>query len=67
MVVREPEFAGGQERQEWPRSSDGASGSAGTIEIFTAIPMIEPGAGSDLQGIRTTAEDRGDHWLLNGS
>ena len=29
--------------------------------------MTEPGAGSDLQGIRTTAEDRGDHWLLNGS
>lgn len=29
--------------------------------------MTEPGAGSDLQGIRTTAEDKGDHWLLNGS
>ncbi|MEU2494441.1 acyl-CoA dehydrogenase family protein [Streptomyces sp. NPDC007883] len=36
-------------------------------EIITAIAMTEPGAGSDLQGIRTTAEDRGDHWLLNGS
>ncbi|MEU1090169.1 acyl-CoA dehydrogenase family protein [Streptomyces sp. NPDC005576] len=36
-------------------------------EIVTAIAMTEPGAGSDLQGIRTTAEDRGDHWLLNGS
>lgn len=34
---------------------------------ITAIAMTEPGAGSDLQGIRTTAEDRGDHWLLNGS
>ncbi|MFE0704072.1 acyl-CoA dehydrogenase family protein [Streptomyces sp. NPDC058872] len=36
-------------------------------EIITAIAMTEPGAGSDLQGIRTTAEDRGDHWVLNGS
>ncbi|MEU3225648.1 acyl-CoA dehydrogenase family protein [Streptomyces sp. NPDC006976] len=36
-------------------------------EIITAIAMTEPGAGSDLQAIRTTAEDKGDHWLLNGS
>lgn len=36
-------------------------------EIITAIAMTEPGAGSDLQGIRTTAEDKGDHWVLNGS
>ncbi|OEV29337.1 acyl-CoA dehydrogenase [Streptomyces nanshensis] len=36
-------------------------------EIITAIAMTEPGAGSDLQGIRTTAEDAGDHWVLNGS
>ncbi|MFJ2784629.1 MULTISPECIES: acyl-CoA dehydrogenase family protein [unclassified Streptomyces] len=36
-------------------------------ETVTAIAMTEPGAGSDLQGIRTTAEDHGDHWLLNGS
>ncbi|AJE80779.1 cyclohexanecarboxyl-CoA dehydrogenase [Streptomyces albus] len=36
-------------------------------ELITAIAMTEPGAGSDLQGIRTTAEDRGDHWVLNGS
>ncbi|GAA3098942.1 acyl-CoA dehydrogenase family protein [Streptomyces rectiviolaceus] len=36
-------------------------------EIITAIAMTEPGAGSDLQGIRTTAVDQGDHWLLNGS
>ncbi|MFC5149556.1 acyl-CoA dehydrogenase family protein [Streptomyces aureoversilis] len=38
-----------------------------TGEIITAVAMSEPGAGSDLQGIRTAAEDRGDHWLLNGS
>lgn len=36
-------------------------------DIVTAIAMTEPGAGSDLQGIRTTATDRGDHYLLNGS
>jgi alkylation response protein AidB-like acyl-CoA dehydrogenase len=36
-------------------------------EIITAIAMTEPGAGSDLQGILTSAEDKGDHWLLNGS
>ncbi|MGW8377447.1 acyl-CoA dehydrogenase family protein [Streptomyces sp. ODS28] len=38
-----------------------------TGETITAIAMTEPGAGSDLQGIRTTAEDKGDHWLLNGA
>ncbi|MBB3041697.1 acyl-CoA dehydrogenase family protein [Nocardioides soli] len=36
-------------------------------EIISAIAMTEPGAGSDLQGIRTSAVDRGDHYLLNGS
>ncbi|MFI6938267.1 acyl-CoA dehydrogenase family protein [Streptomyces sp. NPDC050418] len=36
-------------------------------EIVTAIAMTEPGAGSDLQGIKTHAQDKGDHWLLNGS
>jgi len=36
-------------------------------ETITAIAMTEPGAGSDLQGIRTTAVDKGDHFILNGS
>ena len=36
-------------------------------ELITAIAMTEPGAGSDLQGIRTSATDQGDHWLLNGA
>lgn len=36
-------------------------------ETILAIAMTEPGAGSDLAGIRTTAEDKGDHFLLNGS
>ena len=36
-------------------------------ETILAIAMTEPGAGSDLAGMRTTAEDKGDHFLLNGS
>jgi len=36
-------------------------------EIITAIAMSEPGTGSDLQGIKTSAIDKGDHYLLNGS
>ncbi len=36
-------------------------------ETVLAIAMTEPGTGSDLAGIKTRAEDRGDHWLLNGS
>ncbi|MEO3822618.1 acyl-CoA dehydrogenase family protein [Actinomadura sp. B10D3] len=36
-------------------------------EIITAIAMTEPAAGSDLQGIRTTAVRDGDHYVLNGS
>ena len=35
-------------------------------ELIAAIAMTEPGAGSDLQGIRTAATDQGDHYLLNG-
>lgn len=36
-------------------------------ETVLAIAMTEPSAGSDLAGIKTRAEDKGDHWLLNGS
>jgi alkylation response protein AidB-like acyl-CoA dehydrogenase len=36
-------------------------------ETISAIAMTEPGAGSDLQGIRTSAVDKGDHYVLNGS
>jgi alkylation response protein AidB-like acyl-CoA dehydrogenase len=35
-------------------------------ETITAIAMTEPGAGSDLQGIQTTARRDGDHYVLNG-
>ena len=36
-------------------------------ELITAIAMTEPGAGSDLQGIATTAVRDGDHYVLNGA
>lgn len=36
-------------------------------ELISSIAMTEPGAGSDLQGMKTTAEDKGDHYLVNGS
>ncbi|AYJ85183.1 acyl-CoA dehydrogenase (plasmid) [Sphingomonas paeninsulae] len=36
-------------------------------EIISAIAMTEPGAGSDLQGIRTTARKDGNHYVINGS
>ena len=37
-----------------------------TGETITAIAMTEPGAGSDLQGITTTAKRDGDDYILNG-
>ena len=36
-------------------------------EIVTAIAMTEPGTGSDLQGVRTTARRDGNHYVVNGS
>jgi len=35
--------------------------------LFAAYCVTEPGAGSDVQGIRTTAKRHGDDYLLNGS
>jgi len=35
-------------------------------ELITAIAMSEPGAGSDLQGIRASAVRDGDYYVLNG-
>lgn len=36
-------------------------------ETVLAVAITEPGAGSDVAGLRTRAEDKGDHYLLNGS
>ncbi len=48
-----------QKRRFLPRMARG--------ELVGAIAMTEPGAGSDLQGVRTRAERRGDHYVINGS
>jgi acyl-CoA dehydrogenase len=48
------------QRQRWfPRIAAG--------DAITAIAMTEPGTGSDLAGIRTTAVRDGDDWVLNGA
>ncbi len=36
-------------------------------ELITAVAMTEPGIGSDLASMRTTAERRGDVYIVNGS
>ena len=36
-------------------------------DTILAIAMTEPDTGSDLAAVRTRAEDKGDHWLLNGA
>jgi len=36
-------------------------------ELITAVAITEPGAGSDVAGIRTTARRDGQEWVLNGT
>lgn len=36
-------------------------------ELITAVGITEPGAGSDVAGMRTQARKDGDHWVLNGT
>lgn len=52
-------FTTDEQKQRWlPKMISG--------EIITAIAMSEPGAGSDLLGVRTTAVRQGDHYVVNG-
>jgi len=38
-----------------------------TAEYVGGFGITEPDAGSDVMAMSSTAEDKGDHWLLNGS
>ncbi|KDN21825.1 acyl-CoA dehydrogenase family protein [Amycolatopsis rifamycinica] len=38
-----------------------------TGQVIAAVAMTEPGTGSDLSGIRTTARREGDHYVVNGT
>lgn len=38
-----------------------------SAEYLGGFAITEPGAGSDVMGMTSTAEDKGDHWLLNGT
>jgi acyl-CoA dehydrogenase len=60
MIV--PYFVSSADEEQQARWYPGLC--AGTT--IAAIAMTEPGAGSDLQGIRTSAVDAGDHYVLNG-
>ncbi len=42
-------------------------GGIASGELITALAMTEPGIGSDLAAMSTTADRQGDHYLLNGS
>jgi len=54
------ELATEEQKQRWlPKCITG--------EHILAVAITEPGAGSDVSGIRTRAEDKGDHYLINGS
>jgi acyl-CoA dehydrogenase len=49
-----------EQKQKWlPKMATG--------ELIGAIAMTEPGAGSDLQGIKTSARKDGNHYVINGS
>jgi acyl-CoA dehydrogenase len=53
-------YANAEQRRRWFPGL-----AAGTL--LTAIAMTEPGTGSDLAGMRTTAVRDGDDWILNGA
>ncbi len=37
-----------------------------SAELLGAFAITEPEAGSDVMAIKSTAQDKGDHWLING-
>jgi glutaryl-CoA dehydrogenase (non-decarboxylating) len=37
-----------------------------SADLLGAFAITEPGAGSDVMAMKSTAEDKGDHWLING-
>lgn len=52
-------YANEEQKKRWlPRCISG--------ESILAVAMTEPGAGSDLKSIRTSAVDKGDHFVVNG-
>ncbi len=54
------QYGSDEQKREWlPKMVSG--------EVVTAIAMTEPGTGSDLQGMRTTAKKDGNHYVINGS
>ena len=53
-------FGNEEQKQRW--LPDCVSGKK-----ILAVAMTEPGAGSDIAGIRCKADDKGDHFVLNGS
>jgi acyl-CoA dehydrogenase len=49
-----------EQKKKWiPKACSG--------ELITAIAMTEPGTGSDLQAVKTSAVMDGNHWVINGS
>ncbi len=58
-----PYFSGLGTEEQKQRWLPGIAGG----ESIVAIAMTEPGAGSDLAGIRTSAIRDGDDWIVNGS
>ena len=57
-----PIYLFGTEEQKQKYLTPLASG-----EKLGAFGLTEPGAGTDAAGQKTIAEDKGDHWVLNGS
>jgi acyl-CoA dehydrogenase len=54
------QYGSSEQKKRWlPKMATG--------ELIGAIAMTEPGAGSDLQGVKTTARKDGNHYVLNGA